>query len=72
MTTENKLTTQQLADLWYLRFGTDWVLSKDVRDDEWKKIVNALMRANCLEYHLLHNKTGIEEVYRLKENYANR
>ena len=47
-------------------------MSQDVRDDEWKKIVNALMRANCLEYHLLHNKTGIEEVYRLKENYANR
>lgn len=47
-------------------------MSQDVRDDEWKKLVNALMRANCLEYHLLVNKTGIEEVYRLKENYANR
>lgn len=70
MTTGNKLNIQQLTDLWYLRFGKGWALSSEVKDDEWKKIVNTLMRASVLEYHLIHNKAGLEEVYRLKEKYA--
>lgn len=37
---------------------------------EWKKIVEKLMRSNLLEYHLIHDKAGIQEVYQLKENHA--
>ena len=75
MTTENKpvakLNLQQTADMWFLRFGYDWVLNTKVEEPEWKKIVEKLMRSSLLEYHLIHDKTGIQEVYRLKESYAN-
>lgn len=46
------------------------MVNTKINDPEWKKIVEKLMRSNLLEYHLIHDKTGIQEVYRLKENHA--
>jgi alpha-D-ribose 1-methylphosphonate 5-triphosphate synthase subunit PhnG len=67
-----KLTPQQLADVWYLRFGYSWVNSTNVEDATWKKIIDALMRNSLLDYHLVQDRTGINEVYKLRENHANR
>jgi hypothetical protein len=67
-----KLTPQQLADVWYLRFGASWVNSVDVEGATWKKIIDALMRNSLLDYHLVQDKTGIREVYKLRENHADR
>lgn len=67
-----KLSPQQLADVWYLRFGYSWVDSTNVEDDTWKKMLDALMRNSFLDYHLVADKTGIKEVYKLRENHANR
>lgn len=67
-----KLAPQQLADVWYLRFGYSWVNSTDVEDETWKKIINTLMRHSLLDYHLVQDKAGIREVYKLRENHADR
>jgi hypothetical protein len=67
-----KLTPQHLADVWYLRFGYSWVNSTNVEDKTWKKIIDVLMRNSLLDYHLVQDKTGIKEVYKLRENHADR
>ena len=37
-----ELTPLVMADLWYLRFGANWVLNDDL-EHEWQNIKNDLM-----------------------------
>jgi hypothetical protein len=41
----------QLADVWYLKFGHNWVV-RDGLDNDWKEIANTLMKHDYLRYEL--------------------
>lgn len=41
----------QLADVWYLKFGYRWVARPDL-DEDWKKIAEVLMKHDYLRYEL--------------------
>lgn len=41
----------QLADVWYLKFGYEWVARPDL-DEDWKKIADTLMKHDYLRYEL--------------------
>lgn len=66
------LTPQQLADLWYLKFGTEWVARSEMNQD-WRNISRELMKNNLADYDLAHvykdnvTKIGLEEIVKLKE-----
>lgn len=62
----NNLSPRALADLWYLKFGHDWVVRNNLTD-EWKNIGRELMRNNLAKYEILnHNQTSIMEIIKLK------
>jgi hypothetical protein len=65
-----ELTPLVMADLWYLRFGANWVLNDDL-EHEWQNIKNDLMKNNFLLYQLVAHKKGYVECYQLKVAYAN-
>lgn len=75
----NEITPQQYADLWYLKFGTDWIVRGDL-DFEWKNIARTLMKNNLADYDIVHrvqvssSSPIIIEIIKLKERttiYAN-
>lgn len=67
-----KLQPQELASLWYLRFGDKWVVRTDL-DQEWKDIGRELMQNNLAEYDLVSNVNTnsviTTEIIKLKESY---
>lgn len=68
----NELPPQQLADLWYLKFGHAWI-SRSTLDDDWRSIVSTLMKTNKIDYVLVTGSPAVfEEVYKLKESHADR
>jgi hypothetical protein len=61
------VTPQQLADLWYLKFGYGWV-TRSALDKDWKNISRELMKNNLAEYDLMNDpKYAITEIVKLKE-----
>jgi hypothetical protein len=66
-----KLEPQELAELWYLKYGHQWQ-TKSLLDDDWKNIARVLMKNNLADY-TLHNrpdKEGVTEIIKLKEPRA--
>lgn len=71
----------QLADVWYLRFGHQWIARSDL-DEDWKKIAEVLMKNDYLRYELcawqspdisklrpkqvVDGPTGVTEILKLK------
>lgn len=64
----NTISPQELANLWYLKFGNGWV-SREVLDSDWKNIGRELMKNNLADYDLVsdpHRSVTIE-IIKLKE-----
>ena len=63
----NKLEPQDLANLWYLKFGHKWVKSFEL-DADWKKISKELMRSNLADYDtmLMVDTEQLTEIVKLK------
>lgn len=68
----NTLSPQELANLWYLKFGSKWVI-KDQLQDEWKVIGRELMKNNLADYELINDPqvSYATEIIKLKETHAN-
>ena len=65
----NSLTPQELACLWYLKFGHAWIARDDLEKD-WKDISRTLMQHNLAAYDLLADKQAVAlEIIKLKETY---
>ena len=64
----NVLPPHQLADLWYLKFGTEWVV-RSALDKDWKDISSKLMQNNLADYDLVHtaDNFGMQEIIKLKD-----
>ena len=66
----NRLTPWELANLWYLKFGYEWVVRNDL-DKEWKNISQELMKNSLADYDLISgvrvNSEGASEIVKLKE-----
>lgn len=62
------LAPNELADLWYLKFGHEWQVKQDLPDD-WKKIASPLMQNDLLAYAAMNrpDRGGIVEIVKLKE-----
>ena len=62
-----KLAPQQLADLWYLRFGARWVERRKL-DAVWDDFYRTLKRTGYMDYEAISdpNTFGYIEVARLK------
>lgn len=68
----NLLPPQELADLWYLRYGYEWVKAKDLTP-ELHAVADLLKKASWLDYHMGVGTEGYFEVIQLKEErHANR
>jgi len=66
-----ELPPQQLADMWYLKFGYEWV-TRGTLDSDWRSIVSTLMKTNKVEYTVIPVESStFEEIYKLKESHAN-
>jgi hypothetical protein len=63
-----KVSPQELANLWYLKYEYQWV-ARDTLDKEWKDISRELMRNNLADYTVINrpDKFGSAEVVKLKE-----
>jgi hypothetical protein len=63
---------QELADLWYLRYGYDWVKANAL-PKELCEVTDLLKKTSWLDYHMGLDKEGYFEVLQLKkERHANR
>jgi hypothetical protein len=63
---------QELADLWYLRYGYDWVKANAL-PKELCEVTDLLKKTSWLDYHMGLDKEGYFEVLQLKEErHANR
>lgn len=66
-----RIQPQELANLWYLKFGNEWV-SRAELDQDWKDISRELMKNNLAEYDLVSsvdaNSTITTEIVKLKES----
>jgi len=62
------LAPQELANLWYLKFGNKWVSREDL-DEDWRSISKELMRNNLADYDLINDPKIfiITEIIKLKE-----
>jgi len=68
----NLIPPQELADLWYLRYGYNWVKSQDLTN-ELSEVANELKKSSWLDYHMGVGTEGYFEVLQLKEErHANR
>jgi hypothetical protein len=68
----NLIPPQELADLWYLRYGYTWV-RYDALPEELDEVANLLKKTSWLDYHMGLDKEGYFEVLQLKEErHANR
>lgn len=58
-----------LADMWYLKFGHEWVVRDDL-DKDWKSISRKLMQSNLAYYELIYSvgTVGTREIIKLKES----
>ena len=68
----NKISPQELANLWYLKFGSKWVI-RDELEDEWKAIGRELMKNNLADYELINDPqvSFSTEIIKLKDTNAN-
>ena len=64
----NVLPPHQLADLWYLQFGNNWIMRSELSSD-WKDIAEKLKQNNLADYDLVYtpNNLGMQEIIKLKE-----
>ena len=64
----NVLPPHQLADLWYLQFGDNWVARSTLSKD-WKEISEKLKQNNLADYDLVYtaDSQGMQEIIKLKE-----
>lgn len=62
------IPSQELANLWYLKFGHKWVVRAEL-DADWKDISKELMRNNLADYDLINDpKISLTtEIVKLKE-----
>jgi hypothetical protein len=60
------MTSQQLAELWHLKYENKWVVQTELPDD-WRDIGNKLKRANLAQYELAFTPEGYKEYIKLKE-----
>jgi hypothetical protein len=68
----NLIPPQELADLWYLRYGYDWVKANAL-PKELCEVTDLLKKTSWLDYHMGLDKEGYFEVLQLKkERHANR
>ena len=65
----NELTPQELANLWYSKFGHKWMICTDL-SDEWRNISRTLMKNNLADYDMVSTPSygAIKEIIKLKEN----
>jgi hypothetical protein len=68
----NRLEPQDLANLWYLKFGYKWVKGFEL-DADWKKISKELMRSNLADYDtmLMVDTEQLTEIVKLKKHANN-
>jgi|688.fasta_scaffold291872_3 hypothetical protein len=68
----NRLEPQDLANLWYLKFGYKWVKGFEL-DADWKKISRELMRSNLADYDtmLMVDTEQLTEIVKLKKHANN-
>lgn len=68
----NRIEPQDLANLWYLKFGYKWVKSFEL-DTDWKKISRELMRSNLADYDtmLMVDTEQLTEIVKLKKHANN-
>jgi hypothetical protein len=70
----NRLEPQDLANLWYLKFGYKWVKGFEL-DADWRKIGRELMRNNLADYETMlgteKQKQTIVEIVKLKKHANN-
>jgi hypothetical protein len=63
---------QELADLWFLRYGYAWVKTADLTPDVLE-VADTLKKTSWLDYHMGVGAEGYFEVLQLKEErHANR
>ena len=68
----NLIPPQELADLWYLRYGYDWVKANAL-PKELCEVTDLLKKTSWLDYHMGLDKEGYFEVLQIKkERHANR
>lgn len=68
----NLLPPQELAEMWYLRYGYTWVRS-DSLSKELHEVADLLKKTSWLDYHMGLGKDGYFEALQLKEErHANR
>lgn len=60
------LPPRELAELWYLRYGYNWVKSQDLTE-ELHEVADTLKKASWLDYHMGVGTEGYFEVLQLKE-----
>jgi len=62
------ISPQELANLWYLKFGDGWIVRTDL-PQEWKDIGRELMRNNLADYEMINYSTRFSpvEIIKLKE-----
>ena len=67
-----RIEPQDLANLWYLKFGYKWVKSFEL-DTDWKKISRELMRSNLADYDtmLMVDTEQLTEIVKLKKHANN-
>ncbi len=68
----NRLEPQDLANLWYLKFGYKWVKGFEL-DADWKNISRELMRSNLADYDtmLMVDTEQLTEIVKLKKHANN-
>jgi hypothetical protein len=68
----NSIGPQDLANLWYLKFGYKWVKGFEL-DADWKKISRELMRSNLADYDtmLMVDTEQLTEIVKLKKHANN-
>jgi hypothetical protein len=68
----NRIEPQDLANLWYLKFGYKWVKGFEL-DADWKKISKELMRSNLADYDtmLMVDTEQLTEIVKLKKHANN-
>lgn len=68
----NRIEPQDLANLWYLKFGYKWVKGFEL-DADWKKISRELMRSNLADYDtmLMVDTEQLTEIVKLKKHANN-
>jgi hypothetical protein len=68
----NSIEPQDLANLWYLKFGYKWVKGFEL-DADWKKISRELMRSNLADYDtmLMVDTEQLTEIVKLKKHANN-